>query len=362
MLCGTVGIIPIILLPLILPLACKNSAVAEFYLNDRIKNRYLILMLAYKLTKDILWELAYNGYATKKTLNRQIEKSYLRVSKKVISKMLTQGSLEDEALEQLAEASSGYLEDIHSKLICGLMEHKLYHKLCDLSLGEIIEALSAEGYNKKNLSGFFEKKDVGALNEWQRRWMLYHTDDDSVVREIISLGGEAVLIAAAKSGKISIVRDVFSEATPDSEKITALIGACRYEGSLLEICRNVILRHGLNPRIAENIYRRFKCEYIFPQLRKFVDEREDKVIIDDRSVDDLKNLIQKRDLTDYGQKLLLDIHDYNIYVVENRKKIAKANIPHLLANADDEVFEALIQDPQIREEFSLIISARIGYN
>lgn len=306
------GMVSTLLTPVMIILGIISPKIFKKIMCGKNKNnRYIDLLLGNMFTYTVLSALADNGKLPIKSLiiwgetfpelltKKAIEKSVKGFSSVVINKL----SQNNKVCFEIEDFRKAYL---------------LYGERANLPT-DIIKLLVKEAYIKnmpQELDKILEKqeelyKKVKSLSVDLRSKLLITTGLSEVEWAILDMPEREILGSLLNTKKEYLLEEILSVA-PGKKLVWNILSSYNYYPEMEKYVRILIRQHGLFPNVVSAYMVSCGSENRIEILLGCLKEREDRVVIS-QGAEALKKLLKERNLTIYGQSLLIKKDVFEVY-------------------------------------------------
>ncbi|MBR2921841.1 MAG: hypothetical protein IKC10_00820 [Alphaproteobacteria bacterium] len=306
------GMVSTLLTPVMIILGIISPKIFKKIMCGKNKNnRYIDLLLGNMFTYTVLSALADNGKLPIKSLiiwgetfpelltKKAIEKSVKGFSSVVINKL----SQNNKVCFEIEDFRKAYL---------------LYGERVNLPT-DIIKLLVKEAYIKnmpQELDKILEKqeelyKKVKSLSVDLRSKLLIMTGLSEVEWAILDMPEREILGSLLNTKKEYLLEEILSVA-PGKKLVWNILSSYNYYPEMEKYVRILIRQHGLSPNVVSSYMVSCGSENRRETLLDSLKEREDRVVIS-QGAEALKKLLKERNLTIYGQSLLIKKDVFEVY-------------------------------------------------
>lgn len=333
------GVVSTLLTPVMIILGIISPKIFKKIMCDK-NNKYIDLLLGNMFTYTVLSALADKGKLPIKSLiiwgetfpdiitKKAIEKSVKGFSSVVINRL----SQNNKVCFEIEDFRKAYL---------------LYGERVNLPT-DIIKLLVKEAYIKnmpQELDKILEKqvelyKKVKSLSVDLRSKLLIMTGLKNVEEAILDMPEREILDSLLNTKKEYLLKEILSEA-PGKTLVWNILSSYNYHPDMEKYVRMLIRQHGLSPKVV-SAYMAIYCSGSKKEtLLDSLMEREDRVVIS-QGAEALKKLLKERNLTIYGQSLLIkkDVFEvyYNYLLTTGRLERININaIKEIICNGDKDL-------------------------
>ncbi len=304
------GVVSTLLTPVMIILGIISPKIFKKIMCDK-NNKYIDLLLGNMFTYTVLSALADKGKLPIKSLiiwgetfpdiitKKAIEKSVKGFSSVVINRL----SQNNKVCFEIEAFRKAYL---------------LYGERANLPT-DIIKLLVKEAYIKnmpQELDKILEKqvelyKKVKSLSVDLRSKLLIMTGLRKVEEAILDLPEREILDSLLNTKKEYLLEEILSGA-PGKKLVWNILSSYNYHPDMEKYVRMLIRQHGLSPKVV-SAYMEIYCSGNKREtLLSYIKEREDRVVIS-QGAEALKKLLKERNLTIYGQSLLIKKDVFEVY-------------------------------------------------
>ena len=306
------GMVSTLLTPVMIILGIISPKIFKKIMCGKNKNnRYIDLLLGNMFTYTVLSALADNGKLPIKSLiiwgetfpelitKKAIEKSVKGFSSVVINKL----SQNNKVCFEIEDFRKAYL-------LCG--------ERANLPT-DIIKLLVKEAYIKnmpQELDKILEKqeelyKKVKSLSVNLRSKLLIMTGLSEVEWAILDMPEREILGSLLNTKKEYLLEEILSVA-PGKKLVWNILSSYNYYPEMEKYVRILIRQHGLSPNVVSSYMVSCCSGSRRETLLCCLKEREDRVVIS-QGAEALKKLLKERNLTIYGQSLLIKKDVFEVY-------------------------------------------------
>lgn len=304
------GMVSTLLTPVMIILGIISPKIFKKIMCDK-NNKYIDLLLGNMFTYTVLSALADKGKLPIKSLiiwgetfpdiitKKAIEKSVKGFSSVVINRL----SQNNKVCFEIEDFRKAYL---------------LYGERVNLPT-DIIKLLVKEAYIKnmpQELDKILEKqeelyKKVKSLSIDLRSKLLIMTGLSEVEWAILDMPEREILDSLLNTKKEYLLEEILSGA-PGKKLVWNILSSYNYYPEMEKYVRMLIQQHGLSPKVVSTYMVSCCSESKRETLLGCLKEREDRVVIS-QGAEALKKLLKERNLTIYGQSLLIKKDVFEVY-------------------------------------------------